>query len=268
MGERGEGKTLSSQLRRVLKAYGEGEMDAAAAEEKILGLVYAEGTELLIDVHRHSRLGFPEVVYAPGKSREQVLEAASALLEHDGRAFVWGADDETVDALAGAPGAAETRRAHRLVLLKRRTTRAHKAAGTVGLITAGASDVPYASETRLILEELGCATAYAFDMGASGMHRPLIGIKRASGADVLVVYAGMDGVLPTLVASLTDKPVIAVPTPVGYGEGGLGRAALGTMLQCCVPGVVVVNIGNTVGAAAAALRILNALRTKTHGKTG
>ncbi|HWR68717.1 MAG TPA: AIR carboxylase family protein, partial [Desulfomonilia bacterium] len=96
---------------------------------------------------------------------------------------------------------------------------------------------------------------------------PLLGLKKAKGADLLIVFAGMDGVLPTLIASLTDMPVIAVPTPVGYGHGGQGTAALSTMLQCCVPGVLVLNIGNSVGAAAAAVRILKSFQRRAGGET-
>ncbi len=101
----------------------------------------------------------------------------------------------------------------------------------MGIVTAGTADVPYAQETALILEELGFDLITAFDIGASGMHRPLLGLKKARDADLLIVFAGMDGVLPTLIASLTDLPLIAVPTPVGYGHGGQGEAALSTMLQ-------------------------------------
>jgi len=252
--------TLSAKVRALLEAYRQGDLDADKAEGQLLSLVYQEGVELLIDVHRSRRLGFPEIVYAPGKTVPQVLEASMALLEHTGRAFVWGVDDALERELTGRFDGCETARSHRLLLLRRDSAGTGRPAGMVGLITAGAADVPFASETRLLLEELGCRVVCAFDMGASGMHRPLIGLKRASRADVLVVFAGMDGVLPTLVASLTDRPVVAVPTPVGYGHGGCGEAALATMLQCCVPGVCVVNIGNTIGAAASALRILNAVQ--------
>jgi NCAIR mutase (PurE)-related protein len=106
----------------------------------------------------------------------------------------------------------------------------------------------------------------AFDFGVSGLHRPFLGIRQTREADVLVVFAGMDGILPTMVASLTDKPVIAVPTPVGYGFGGGGETALRAMLQSCVPGLLVLNIGNSVGAASAAVRILMSIRRRTNGQ--
>ena len=131
--------------------------------------------------------------------------------------------------------------------------------GTVGVITAGTADVPLASECALLLEELGAQVIRAFDFGVSGIHRPFLGIRQTLEADVLVVFAGMDGILPTMIASLTELPVIAVPTPIGYGYGGAGETALRAMLQSCVPGLLVLNIGNSVGAAAAAVRILKAV---------
>jgi len=119
--------------------------------------------------------------------------------------------------------------------------------------------VPYAQECALLLEELGARVVRSFDAGVAGIHRPVMSLQKMQSASVLVVFAGMEGALPTVLASLTDLPVVAVPTPVGYGLGGRGEAALGTMLQSCSPGVTVVNIGNSVGAAAAAVRILRAV---------
>jgi len=137
--------------------------------------------------------------------------------------------------------------------------------GTVGLVTAGTSDIAYARECGLLLSELGAAVIEAFDAGAAGIHRPELSLRAVKDADVLIVFAGMEGVLPPLIASLTAQPVIAVPTPVGYGHGGAGEGALSTMLQTCVPGVLVVNIGNAVGAAAGAVRILRSQRKHREG---
>jgi len=132
--------------------------------------------------------------------------------------------------------------------------------GVVGVITAGTSDVPYAQECALLLREMGVRVITYYDAGVAGIHRPMMSLQKMKDASVLVVFAGMEGALPTVLASLTDLPVVAVPTPVGYGFGGQGEAALKTMLQSCSPGVTVVNIGNSVGAAAAAIRVLRAIR--------
>ncbi len=129
--------------------------------------------------------------------------------------------------------------------------------GKVGLLTAGTSDVPVADEARMVIEACGLASRLEADLGVAGLHR-FVGPLAATlewGADVIVVAAGMDGVLPGLVAGLIDVPVIGLPVSTGYGRGGAGEAALGTMLQSCSTGLVVVNIDNGVGAGAAAVLI-------------
>ncbi|HOJ13018.1 MAG TPA: nickel pincer cofactor biosynthesis protein LarB [Deltaproteobacteria bacterium] len=266
MDDRGERRTLSERVQNLLDEYKQGRVDAAEAQAGLMRLVYEEGPGLLLDVHRRRRTAFPEVVYAPGKTTRQVIDAAAGLLGENPFVFVWGADGSQEAELRKRFAGMEVRRENRLLLVGR--NEAGTGTGCAGIITAGTSDIPYAKECSLMLETLGYGVITALDMGAAGMHRPLIGLEKARDADVLVVFAGMDGVLPTLVASLTDRPVVAVPTPVGYGYGGAGHAALGTMLQCCVPGVVVVNIGNSVGAAAAAVRILNAVRRAAGGMGG
>jgi NCAIR mutase (PurE)-related protein len=129
--------------------------------------------------------------------------------------------------------------------------------GKVGLLTAGTSDVPVADEARMVVEACGLASRLEADLGVAGLHR-FVGPLAATlewGADVIVVAAGMDGVLPGLVAGLIDVPVIGLPVSTGYGRGGAGEAALGAMLQSCSTGLVVVNIDNGVGAGAAAVLI-------------
>jgi len=253
-------------MKKLLEAYRRGELNADEVQERLMRMLYEEGEDFLLDLHRGHRIGFPEVIFARGKSTDQVLAITRALFEKNGHVFVSGVDGEQEGLIRQQFAEAEVKQAHRLLLVRRGGRAVPKEAGCVGVITAGTADVPYAKECALILEELGFDLITAFDIGASGMHRPLLGLKKAKGADLLVVFAGMDGVLPTLIASLTDLPVIAVPTPVGYGHGGQGEAALSTMLQCCVPGVLVLNIGNSVGAAAAAARILKSFQRRAGGQ--
>jgi NCAIR mutase (PurE)-related protein len=129
--------------------------------------------------------------------------------------------------------------------------------GCVGLLTAGTSDIPVAEEAALVISHMGCRIERGYDTGVAGVHRLLEPLKRMieSGADVLVVVAGMEGALPSVVAGLVDLPVIGVPTSTGYGLGGDGTAALYSILQSCSPGLVAVNIDNGVGAGAAAALI-------------
>ncbi len=246
-------------MQEILSAVRRGVLTEAEAETRIMAILYERGEDFLLDLHREKRIGFPEVVYAAGKSVPQVLAIAAAILEEKGAVFVSGLDDERESALRGRFPDRILRQAGR-VLVIRADTAAPAPLGTVGLVTAGTSDIPYARECGLILSELGAEVVEAFDAGAAGMHRPELGLRTVRNADVLIVFAGMEGVLPPLIASLTPQPVIAVPTPIGYGHGGLGEGALCTMLQTCVPGVLVVNIGNAVGAAAGAVRILKAIR--------
>jgi hypothetical protein len=246
-------------MQEILSAVRRGVLTEAEAETRIMALLYEQGEDFLLDLHREKRIGFPEVVYAAGKSVPQVLAIAAAILEEKGAVFVSGLDDEREAALRGRFPDRILRQAGR-VLVIRADAAAPAPLGTVGLVTAGTSDIPYARECGLILSELGVEVVEAFDAGAAGMHRPELGLRTVRNADVLIVFAGMEGVLPPLIASLTPQPVIAVPTPIGYGHGGLGEGALCTMLQTCVPGVLVVNIGNAVGAAAGAVRILKAMR--------
>lgn len=249
-------------MKNLLEAYRRGELTAEEVEERMMRMLYDEGEEFLLDLHRGKRIGFPEVVFAEGKSEEQLLAITGSLFAKNGHVFISTVDETKERLVREAFPGAEIRKAGRIMALKNLKNQdlRDEGLGCVGIITAGTADAPFAQECALILEEIGAEVIMAIDLGASGMHRPLLGLKKARGADLLIVFAGMDGVLPTLMGSLTDQPIIAVPTPVGYGFGGAGMAALSTMLQCCVPGVLVVNIGNTVGAAGAAIRILKAMK--------
>jgi pyridinium-3,5-biscarboxylic acid mononucleotide synthase len=254
-------------MKNLLDAYKRGELSAEEVQERLMRMLYEEGEDFLLDLHRGHRIGFPEVIFAEGKTTDQVISITKSLFEKNGHVFVSIIDEEKEKLIRQQFQRAEVGKAGRLLLIKRPGLAVQKMSGCVGIITAGTADVSFAQECALIIKEMGFDLIHAFDVGASGMHRPLLGLKKAKGADVLIVFAGMDGVLPTLMASLTDLPIIAVPTPVGYGYGGNGEAALATMLQCCVPGVMVMNIGNSVGAAAAAIRILKSFQRKAGGET-
>ncbi len=252
-------------IRDLLEKVRTGDIGIEEAQEGIIRLLYEQGEDFLLDLHRHRRTGFPEVIYARGKSTDQVLRIVRSFLDSGGRAFVSLVDDEQERAIREAFPQARILRAGSLMAISTSGERPGEL-GTVGVLTAGTADTPYAAECALMLEEIGARVIRAFDFGVSGLHRPFLGIRQTREADVLVVFAGMDGILPTMIASLTDKPVIAVPTPVGYGFGGGGETALRAMLQSCVPGLLVLNIGNSVGAASAAARILTSIRRRTDGQ--
>ena len=248
----------------ILRSYKEGEFGEEEAGEKILKLFYEGKGEFLLDLEREKRIGFPEIIFGEGKTPEQLLNIAEKVLEKGEKIFISNVDCEKENALRGAFSRFEIEKAGRLVVIKK-GRHTYEPSGTVGIITAGTSDIPYAEECVLILEEFGAKVTKSYDSGVSGVHRPFLSLKRMKGAELLIVFAGMEGVLPTLVASLTDLLIIAVPTSIGYGFGGGGEGALTTMLQTCAPGILVVNIGNTIGAAAGAIRILRAIERGRFG---
>ena len=212
-----------------------------------------------IDLLRQARTGMPEIVYAASKTTEHVLAIVGHILAAHGRVLVSRPLPEMVDALVASYGSDSVTRstADRMLTIAMRARELPAHAGVVGIIAAGTSDLPAADEAAAICSELGCRVERVTDVGVAGLHRlfdPLAALLRIP-VDVIIVAAGMDGALPSVVTGLVDVPVIGLPTAVGYGFGGMGQAALGTMLQSCAPGIAVVNIDNGVGAGAMAARI-------------
>jgi len=254
-------------LKKILESYKKGELSEEEAEEKIIKLFYEESDTFFLDLFREKRIGFPEVVFAEGKSNEQLISIVRKILDKKDIVIISRVTTEKQKILNKVFSNFKIRKANNVVIIKKDITPPTETLGTVGIITGGTSDVPYAEECAIILEELGVNVIRAYDVGVAGIHRPVLalrGMKKV--ANLLIVFAGMEGILPTLIASLTDLPIIAVPTPIGYGLGGEGEGALTTMLQSCVPGILVVNVGNTIGAAAGAIRILREI--KRRGQVG
>jgi NCAIR mutase (PurE)-related protein len=213
------------------------------------------------DLGRESRKGVPEVILADGKRIGDALAAARTFLDVRGRAIVSRAGDELVARLRAAHPECSFEVYGRSggVVVKRAAFVPPPPGGRVGVLTAGTSDVPVAEEAQMVATEMGCEVRAFYDVGVAGIHRltePLQALREPP-VDVIVVAAGMDGALPSVVCGLVDVPVIGLPTPIGYGLGGQGVAALMTMLQSCAPGLTVVNIGNGVGAGATAALIAN-----------
>ncbi|MCC6175081.1 MAG: nickel pincer cofactor biosynthesis protein LarB [Chloroflexi bacterium] len=220
-----------------------------------------EDTAVRADLGRERRKGVPEVIMADRKRPEDCLAAAHAFLDTRGRAILSRVPPALADQIERAlPGYHVTHfPASGMLLVKRDDFTPAPRGGRVGILTAGTSDIPTAEEARVIAEEMGCEVIAAFDLGVAGIHRlgPPLRDMLARGVDVLIVAAGMDGALPSVVSGLVDVPVIGLPTPVGYGLGGNGIAALMSMLQTCAPGMTVVNVGNGIGAGASAAMIAN-----------
>ncbi|HXM73250.1 MAG TPA: nickel pincer cofactor biosynthesis protein LarB, partial [Candidatus Dormibacteraeota bacterium] len=241
-------------LRRLLA--GEVTEDEAVAELRRIQLDELGGRAKL-DLGRFLRRGIPEVILAPGKTPADATRLAVAMAEQQGQGLVSRMSGEHQAALRESAAAAGMRvigyASSARVLRPGFAPEANE--GKVGILTAGTSDLPAAEEARMVVEACGLEARLDADLGVAGLHR-FVGPLAATlewGADVIIVAAGMDGVLPGLVAGLIDVPVIGLPVSTGYGRGGAGEAALTTMLQSCSTGLVVVNIDNGVGAGAAAV---------------
>lgn len=215
-----------------------------------------------LDLGRAARSGVPEVVLAEHKTAEQTIAIARRILDQVGRVLISRVSPETRAGLQEA--FAETVEwmvysEGRTLTLSMPGVNPPQCGGRVGVLTAGTSDLPVAEEAIALCIEMGCDIWRAGDVGVAGLHRlfePLRAMLDAS-VDVIIVAAGMDGALPSVVAGLVDVPVIGLPTSVGYGFGGNGVGALTSMLQTCAPGLAVVNIDNGIGAGAIAGRIAN-----------
>ncbi|RJS70983.1 nickel pincer cofactor biosynthesis protein LarB [Methanophagales archaeon] len=208
-----------------------------------------------IDVNRQYRTGIPEIVFAEGKNSAEVADIAIALATAKGFALISRARGTDVEAIKkrleeqGEAFETDYNEVAKTIRVQKKGYEFEKT-GKIGLIAAGTADLPVAEEARVVAEACGCEVIKAYDVGIAGIHRlvePLEGIVNANVAAIIVV-AGMEGALPSVVASLVNVPVIGVPTSVGYGLGGKGVAALLSMLQSCSPGLAVVNIDNGVGA--------------------
>jgi NCAIR mutase (PurE)-related protein len=207
-----------------------------------------------IDHHRALRQGFPEVIYGAGKTPEQICEIAARIASRGDGVLVTRLAPDAAESLRAAMPGIDINAVARTAYLPGNEP-PPRAEGTVAIVTAGTSDLPVAEEAAVTLNALGNCVARITDVGVAGIHRVLAKRDELASAAVLIVIAGMDGALPSVVGGLVRAPVIAVPTSVGYGASFHGIAALLTMLNSCAAGVTVVNIDNGFGAAVAASRI-------------
>lgn len=245
-------------MRDVLRRLLAGELSEEDAISELRQLQLEElGGRARLDLGRFLRRGIPEVVLAPGKRPADAARLAVAMAERQGQGLISRMSAEHQAALTELATVAGMR-----VIAYAASARVLRAGfepepmgGKVGILTAGTSDLPAAEEAQMVVEACGLEVKLDADLGVAGLHR-FVGPLASTlewGCDVLIVAAGMDGVLPGLVAGLIDVPVIGLPVSTGYGRGGAGEAALTTMLQSCSTGLVVVNIDNGVGAGAAAV---------------
>jgi NCAIR mutase (PurE)-related protein len=241
----------ASDLSRLFEQLTRGEIDDAAAQARILEALRAQPYEDLgfarVDHHRSVRQGFPEVVLGIGKTPAQIASIAAEIVRRGSTLLVTRASEAAYAAVRELVPKASYYADAGIIALRQQDVAPGK--GTILIASAGTSDLPVAEEAARTAELMGNEVARVYDVGVAGLHRLLDQRERLASARVLIVVAGMEGALPSVVAGLVSSPVIAVPTSVGYGASFGGLAALLGMLNSCASGVSVVNIDNGFGAA-------------------
>jgi NCAIR mutase (PurE)-related protein len=242
-------------IEKILKAVQAGKLSVGDAVDK-LSMCYEPLGFANIDVGRRIRTGVSEVLFCQGKTRDQVVSISKSIFKREGRLLATRADRAVFDAVSRAIPKAEYSEAARVISVNPHPKRTRR---RIAVVSAGTSDIPVAEEAAVTGEFLGNPVDRIYDVGVAGIHRlfgRLDGLKRAN---VIVVVAGMEGALASVVGGLVGGPIIGVPTSVGYGASFGGIASLVTMLNSCAPGVTVVNIDNGFGAGVAA-SLINAKR--------
>jgi len=233
-------------LRSLLEQVRVGAVDVDAALERMRHLPFEDLGFAKVDHHRALRVGMPEVILGQGKSPRQVGEIFARLAKHGGNVLATRANDEQFAAVAAKVEQAEYRPLARAIVLKRDRKKYGK--GVITVVSAGTSDIPVAEEAVVTAEMMGNEVRHIYDVGVAGIHRLLAHRDALAKARVIIVCAGMEGALPSVVGGLVGVPVIAVPTSVGYGASFEGLAALLGMMNSCASNVSVVNIDNGFGA--------------------
>jgi hypothetical protein len=236
----------TTNLRALLDRLAAGDLSVGEALEAIRRMSFEDLGFVKVDHHRALRCGFPEVIFCQGKSPEQVATIASRLLKAGGPVLATRADAQAAQALRELDPGAVYHEAARAVVIEPEPRCAR--VGLVTILSAGTADIPVAEEARVTADLMGAETRPLYDVGVAGLHRLLRYQQELQDANVLVVVAGMEGALASVVGGLVEAPVIAVPTSIGYGASFQGLAPLLTMLNSCAAGVAVVNIDNGFGA--------------------
>ncbi len=237
----------ANRLKALLEQVRTGDVTPDAALDQIKSLPFEDLGFAKVDHHRAVRVGVPEVIFGPGKSPEHFVEIFDRLARRGNTVLATRVSEEQVAAAVARFPAAEHNLLARTLVLRQKCEKLGK--GTIGIISAGTSDIPVAEEAAVTADVMGNDVVRLFDVGVAGLHRLLSHSAELRRARVLVVCAGMEGALPSVVGGLVGVPVIAVPTSVGYGAAFGGIAALLGMINSCASNVSVVNIDNGFGAA-------------------
>jgi hypothetical protein len=235
------------ELTELLCRVRDGELDIEEASDRLKSLPYTDLGFAMPDTHRAIRQGFAEVVMGEGKQPEDIVGIVGELAAGGNNVLITRIDAEKAEEILRLmDGLTYHERARCLVLVQRPVEKA--GIGTVLIVSAGTSDIPVAEEAALVCEMMGNDVARLYDVGVAGLHRLVGHMDMVRRANVLIVVAGMEGALPSVLGGIVDRPVVAVPTSVGYGTSFGGLTALLGMLNSCAAGVCVVNIDNGFGA--------------------
>lgn len=245
------------ELKNILKKIEEHQISVDDAYEKLKELPYKDLLHTKVDVHREIRTGYPEVIFCAGKTVDQVKNIIEFMLTKNSNILGTRATPEMYEAIKEICPEAAYNPVSRALTIK--LVNLKKPSTYISVVTAGTSDMPVAEEAAITAEIFGNEVRSVFDVGVAGLHRLNKHIEEIRGARVVVVVAGMEGALPSVIGGLVDKPVIAVPTSVGYGANFFGLSALLGMLTSCASGISVVNIDNGFGAGYLA-SMINKLR--------
>ncbi|KNZ40495.1 nickel pincer cofactor biosynthesis protein LarB [Acetobacterium bakii] len=242
------------QLTKLLEDVKNDQCDIPAALEQLKNLPYEDLTYAKVDHHRELRNGYPEVIYSPGKSLDQIKGIVQNMMERStGNILASRAERDVFEAIKSVSPDAIYYEEARSVVVKRveyKTTEDY-----ILVVTAGTADIPVAEEAAITAEVMGNQVKRLYDVGVAGIHRLLGNVPIINHAKVIIVVAGMEGALASVVGGLSDKPIVAVPTSIGYGASFGGISALLGMLTSCASGIGVVNIDNGFGAACLASKI-------------
>lgn len=239
----------SDKIKKMLLSVKSGSISVENAVNRLKHFPYEDIAFAKVDHHRHLRQGVPEVIFASGKTKEQIINIAKAMYKKSKKFLITKAAKDIYVALK-IKGAVFHPASGIISIGEEK-----KKAGSVLVITAGTSDIPVAEEAAVTAAFLGSKVNTLYDAGVAGLHRLMTNSEYIKNARVIIVVAGMEGALPSVVGGLTDKPIIAVPTSVGYGTSLGGLTALFAMLNSCVPGIAVMNIDNGFGAGCLAHKI-------------
>tara|TARA_B100000686_G_scaffold310922_1_gene354101 strand:- start:1746 stop:2516 length:771 start_codon:yes stop_codon:yes gene_type:complete len=247
-------------LKKLLRDLASGKTDPQSAFEKIKNLPYENLGFARVDHHRSLRAGAAETIFCAGKSSDQIIKIVTKIYNANNDVLGTRLEKKIFKEIEKQlPGKTEYHSLARVLTVRR--NKKLKPSGRILVATAGTSDIPIAEEAAITAEFFGSRVERVFDIGVAGIHRLFDQLNKLRRAQVLITVAGMDGALPSVIGGLVDKPVIAVPTSIGYGASFEGLAALLTMLNSCAPGVAVVNIDNGFGAGTLAHKINHVIMT-------